>query len=341
MQKLWETYNKQIQFGLIVLATFICFRYLFVYISPFIIAYLLCRAIYPCADFIHRRLRIPVMLGCYGILALAAALLGIMLYYGLCGLGKNIVPFCQNMKVYLVILEQRFCDCCCVLEQKFQMREGILLQTVQTGWGALRDGFSNKWMPDMLQTSVGYIKAAVSVGAYLIVIIVATILMLRQWEHYKSSLHQKMQKMCGDFLSFVGIYLWAEIRIMSAVGLTCFLGLWAAHIRNAPALAVLTAFLDMLPFIGTGIVLLPVLIWQLLNQRFTAAAIVGVTYVLCVLVREFLEPKLISEKAGLSPLLTLAGIYAGVYLFGLAGIFLGPVFVLIITLVYRQMFCNS
>ena len=341
MQKIWETYKKEIKFGCVVFLIFICFRYFFVYISPFIIAWLLCRIIYPCADFLHNRLHIPIMVSGPVFLLLIAAVPGVILYYGLCGMSKSIVPFCQNVKYFLVILEERLCDCCCILEQKFQIQEGVIVNNIKTGWMTLRQGVSDKWVPSVLQNSVGYIRVIASAGAYLLVIFVATLLLLKEWNHYKTILHEKVQKIGGDLFSFLGIYVWAEARIMATVGFICFLGLFAANVKDAFGLAALTAFLDMLPFIGTGIILLPLLIWQVLNQKYRIALVIAITYALCVLARELLEPKLIGEKAGVSPLLTLAGIYMGVHVFGLAGIILGPVYVLIVTLIYRHMFCNS
>ena len=341
MQKIWERYQKEIKFGGIAVLIFICFRYFFVYISPFVFAYLICQAIYPCADFLHRRLHIPVMAGSMFILLLFTGLIGAVLYFGGCAAGRNLVSFSQDMQGCLYVLEDGLCDCLCALEQKFHMQKGTLAALAQLGLIKIKSGISEKWMPQILENSVSCIRVVGSVGAYLLVIFVAVILMLKEWRHYRSQVHRKMQKIGGNLLSFLGIYLWAEIRIMTAVGLTCFLGLFVAGVKRAPLLSVLTAFLDVLPFIGTGIVLIPVLLWQIAMHRYRAAVIVGITYVFCILARELLEPKLISEKAGVSPLLTLAGLYMGIYVFGLPGIFLGPVYVLAVTLLYRQMFCNS
>lgn len=341
MQKIWERYQKEIKFGGIAVLIFLCFRYFFIYISPFLFAYLICQILYPCADFLHRRCHIPLPAGGVLLFLLVIGLIGLVLYYGICSAGRNLVDFSQDMKGCLYILEDGLCDCLCALEQKFHMQKGTLEAAAQMGLNRIKYGISEKWMPNIVENSISYIQVVGSAFAYLIVIFVAVILMLKDWERYKSALHRKMQRIGGNLLSFLGIYLWAEIRIMTAVGMTCFVGLLVIGVKKAPLLAVLTAFLDVLPFIGTGIVLIPVLLWQIAVHRYRAAVIVGITYVFCILARELLEPKLISEKAGIPPLLTLAGLYMGVYVFGLAGIFLGPIYVLVITLLHRQMFCNS
>ena len=110
---------------------------------------------------------------------------------------------------------------------------------------------------------------------------------------------------------------------------------------NAPGLAVLTAFLDVLPFIGTGIMILPMAVWQFLKRNLFSGTILLLTYAAAVFAREYLEPKLISHKMGVSPILTLLGIYAGVKVFGVAGILLGPLYVIILAFVYRSSFANE
>ena len=53
-------------------------------------------------------------------------------------------------------------------------------------------------------------------------------------------------------------------------------------------------------------------------------------YVMCYILRQFLEAKLMGTQVGLSPLETLVSMYVGLQLFGLAGVFLGPIGLLMI-----------
>ena len=80
----------------------------------------------------------------------------------------------------------------------------------------------------------------------------------------------------------------------------------------------------MLPFIGTGIILIPLGIWQLLNGWYVQTVVCFILYGVCVIMREFLEPKLIGKKVGIYPIAILLSVYAGVKLFGLGGILKGP-----------------
>ena len=86
----------------------------------------------------------------------------------------------------------------------------------------------------------------------------------------------------------------------------------------------LAGILDALPFIGTGIVLVPLGIQQFLQGQYFRAFFCLLLYVVCIFVRELLEPKLIGKKVGVPPIAILLSIYAGIKLFGIWGIIGGP-----------------
>ena len=102
-------------------------------------------------------------------------------------------------------------------------------------------------------------------------------------------------------------------------------------------LGLLAGVMDVLPFIGTGLVLIPVSVFQLLEGKYLQAAVVLVLYVICVLIREFLEPKLIGNKVGIWPVGILFAVFAGVKLFGVAGIVKGPLGLVVICETYRYL----
>ncbi len=59
-------------------------------------------------------------------------------------------------------------------------------------------------------------------------------------------------------------------------------------------------------------------------------------YGICVLTREFLEPRLIGNKIGLSPVWILFSIYAGMKLFGVGGIVKGPLALIAISEILKE-----
>ena len=61
-------------------------------------------------------------------------------------------------------------------------------------------------------------------------------------------------------------------------------------------------------------------------------------YGVCALLREFLEPKLIGNKIGIWPVAILFSVFAGIRLFGVAGVIKGPLGLVIIWETCRYLF---
>jgi predicted PurR-regulated permease PerM len=125
-------------------------------------------------------------------------------------------------------------------------------------------------------------------------------------------------------LNYVITFVKAQGVILCVISLLCGVTLSIAGIAGGVFLGILAGCMDVLPFIGTGIVLVPLSVWQLLNGRYVQMVVCLVLYGVCVLLRELLEPKLIGKGTGIAPIWMLLAVYAGVKLFGVGGILKGP-----------------
>ena len=124
--------------------------------------------------------------------------------------------------------------------------------------------------------------------------------------------------------------------VVLCVGLLAAVVLTLCGIRQGVLWGLLAGVLDALPFIGTGIVLVPLGIQQFFAGRYVKTVFCLLLYVACIFVRELLEPKLIGKRVGVSPIAILLSIYAGVKLFGIWGIVGGPLGFVMIYQAYRS-----
>lgn len=91
------------------------------------------------------------------------------------------------------------------------------------------------------------------------------------------------------------------------------------------AISVGTALLDILPVFGTGTVLVPWAVINLFNGNIGLGIGLLVLYGLITVIRQILEPRLVAMNVGLPPIVTLAGMYLGLQLFGFIGLFALPI----------------
>lgn len=120
-------------------------------------------------------------------------------------------------------------------------------------------------------------------------------------------------------------YLRAYLYLFLITWGELLLGFFILRVRYAFLLSFLIAFVDLLPILGTGSVLIP---WSMV-QFFGGNAFLGggllVLYGIILLVRQFMEPHLLGKSLGLHPILTLFFGYAGWRFFGVFGMIFGPV----------------
>ncbi len=139
----------------------------------------------------------------------------------------------------------------------------------------------------------------------------------------------------SGFKKAVGGYFKAQFKIMIVITIILFIGLMIISTDYALLLALLIAFLDLLPVFGTGTVLWPWALICVINERYTEAIILMVLYVICQAVKQLLQPKMVGDSIGLSPLLTLFFLFVGYRFGGLLGVIIGiPVGMIIVNL-YR------
>ena len=126
-----------------------------------------------------------------------------------------------------------------------------------------------------------------------------------------------------------GGYLKCQLLLSVGVFLLLAAGFLLVGQAYSLLLALGLAVLDFIPLIGAGTVLAPWAVAELVAGRYAhAAELMGVWGVIVVF-RRVAEPKVLGSQTGLSPVLSLLGIYAGMKAGGVVGMVLGPVLLLV------------
>lgn len=128
-------------------------------------------------------------------------------------------------------------------------------------------------------------------------------------------------------------YFKAQFKIMVVITVILWIGFFIMQVKYAALLAVLIAFLDLLPFFGTGTVIWPWAAFKLLSGDYPIAAGLMIIYVICLLVHQLLQPKFIGDTVGLDSLTTLFCMFIGYRFRGVLGIIIAiPIGIIIINL---------
>ncbi|MDE5891987.1 MAG: AI-2E family transporter [Acetatifactor sp.] len=203
--------------------------------------------------------------------------------------------------------------------------ESTLLARLEEGMNYLQ----TEGAAGMLSGSLQYLKKLALLGGFIVTFIIAAVLLARDYDKIMNNLldreefHVLLEVICG-VIRYIATFVRAQLVIMSAISLLAGVVLSVSGIRHGALWGLLAGLLDALPFIGTGIVMMPLAVAALFQGNYGSAVVCLVLYAACVFLRELLEPRLIGKRMGISPIAVLMAVYAGIQLFGLWGIIKGP-----------------
>lgn len=146
-------------------------------------------------------------------------------------------------------------------------------------------------------------------------------------------LQERVILVINNMKFIVGGYFKAQFKIMGVVAIILLIGFGFLKVKYAVLLAALIAFLDMLPFFGTGTALLPWAVFKFLNGEYQFGFGLLIIYGVSQLVRQLIQPKIVGDTFGLNPLLTLIFMYSGYRLKGVFGMIIAvPVGMIVINM---------
>lgn len=96
----------------------------------------------------------------------------------------------------------------------------------------------------------------------------------------------------------------------------------------AAIIAVGIAIFDILPVAGSGGILIPWAVISLILGNTGQAVGLIIIYIIISVIRQYIEPKIVGTSLGVHPIVTLAGLYFGLKLFGFMGMFIVPIAVM-------------
>lgn len=327
--------NKLIKCGIITLLVYLFFRFLFPLVAPFCVAFILITLFYPLFSRIQEKIPMRKKFLVVGVLLLCLIFLAVILWI----LGYSSSMQMEKITAFLETAYRRLQiflhECCYSLDGRFGWKGYEIENFVVEKMTVIMENVQVQVIPRMLSSSYTCVKGILEAVAFLFITLVAAILLEKdyalflQWLKTSEDLSFVWKALEG-VLNYIITFLKAQGIILLIISVFGSAVLWATGIYGGVFWGILAGCLDVLPFIGTGVVLVPMAIWQLLNGHYLRMTVCILLYIACIVIREFLEPKLIGSRMGIAPVMMLLAIYAGIRLFGIGGIIEGPLALIVI-----------
>ncbi len=134
----------------------------------------------------------------------------------------------------------------------------------------------------------------------------------------------------------VGGYFKAQLKIEVWMYFLLLIGLGILRVNYFGLIALGIAFLDFLPFLGTGTVLIPWAIIRILTAQYRTAIGLLIIWGVGQLARQLIQPKIVGDSIGVPPLPTLFLLYIGYKLGGVLGMILAVPLGLLVYSLYEE-----
>ena len=308
-------YRKEMVTGvMLALLLFLFLKYIFPLLSPFLLAYLTVYAVYPLLYKLEVKWKIRKTITMFLVLGILVIIILSLIWVIIAISGGSVEETLPH-----------------VLEWKDRL-------FLTSGNAILHD-----LLPEILKNTVSYIQKVFPVLAYIGIYLIATILMAKDFDGLMSKVHKigaldSFMDIVGKILRTAGMYIKAQMILIIIIMGICIAGFYCIGITSPILLGILAGILDALPFIGTGIVLIPTSLIFFLEREIMKGVICLFIYIVCIGVRELLEPKLVGKGLGILPVILLISIFAGIKLFGVAGIVKGPLGIVLYKNIWVMLF---
>jgi len=143
---------------------------------------------------------------------------------------------------------------------------------------------------------------------------------------FNSNFVEARSFLSGTLLKMIKAYA----IILSITFFEMLIGMSILKVKYALPIAAIVAILDILPLIGTGGIIIPWAIIELILKNYRMGLGLLLLYVVITIVRNTVEPKIVGHQIGLNPVITITAMYAGLRLFGFVGFICAPLIAILI-----------
>ena len=318
---------------LILIGLFLAFK-LSIFYMPFLIAFIISLMIEPAIRFLMRKMKLTRKLSSIIIFIIVSVIIIGSLIWGIVSLISEASNLLKDLNGYVekaYILFQNFTN-------KFDFDKIHLPNEINT----------------IIQNSTGGLLNVVTsiptIAIYFVITIMALYLIcvdkvyiLDQIEHhFPKRWVFKVGTHIRDLTKTLGGYLKAEATLILVSFIISLVGLYILkfakfNIEFPLLMALFIGFVDALPILGSGTVMVPWAIISALNGDLKLGIAIVILFIIMSVIRQFLEPKLVSKHIGTHPIFTLIAMYTGFKFIGVIGMLVGPIILIVIKNVFATL----
>ncbi|MEC2054693.1 sporulation integral membrane protein YtvI [Peribacillus psychrosaccharolyticus] len=339
--------------GIVVLGGVALF-YLSTYTYPFIIAIFIAFFMNPLVDFFEKKARMPrglaVLVSLLLILSIFAGLITLLVVEIVSGadyLGEVVPKHLVTVVDYIedLIVKQilpLYNQTAALFKNLDTGQQDTILDNIQNIGQTIATTAGN-FIQSFFQNIPGIIGWIPNTATVLVFSALATFFISKDW-YRLSNLSNKLLpdkvyvstvRIIKDLKRALFGFIKAQFTLVSITTVTVLIGLLFLKVRYSITIALICGLVDIVPYLGTGTIFIPWIIYEFISGNTSLGIGLSVLYTIVIVQRQLIEPKVLSSSIGLDPLATLVALFVGYKMIGILGLIAGPVTLVIINTLQR------
>jgi sporulation integral membrane protein YtvI len=304
---------------------------------PLIAAFITALFLEPAVVYLQQKFEIGRRLSVLCIFLLFVLIIGISGYFLTTTAITEAIDLVENTPVYI----NEITDAWYKAENSLIKAANDLPKEVITEISDRTEQFLNKLKNDMIAfINIDNLKALLTnIPNFLIsflVYLIALFLFLIDLPSLRKSVYSHLTEKTADKVNFMTSrlsyvvfgFLKAQFLVSVIIFIVALIGLLFIVPEYAMAMSAIIWLIDFIPIIGSIVILGPWSIFHLLTGNLALGLQLGVLALILLIIRRTVEPKVMGNQIGLSPLSTLIAMYLGLKLFGILGFIIGPLLII-------------
>lgn len=344
----WTRVGKRILTVIFILIGLLLAFRLSVFYLPFLIAFILSLMMEPAIRWLMKRIKLTRKASSIVLFILVSGIILGGLAWGIITLFSEASNLLSDLNQYvekLYALFQQFTNQFDV--SKIHLPDEVITILQNSTGGVLSS--ASDWVRNVLNGVISTVTSIPTIAIYFVITVMALYLMcvdkiyiLDQVEHHMPKTWvMRLGNHMRDLIKTLGGYLKAEATLILVSFIISLIGLYVLKFMGFaiefPLLIALgIGFVDALPILGSGTVMVPWAIICGLNGDLQLGIGIIVLLIIMSVVRQFLEPRLVSKHIGVHPIFTLIAMYTGFKFIGVMGMLIGP----IILIIFKNVFAT-
>ena len=331
-----------------ILGIYLAFKFAIFYM-PFLIAFILSQLIEPIIRFLMRNFKMKRKISSIIVFVISLSIIIGLLAWGIASLISEAYNLLNGLNGYFEIISSKFQNIMNQIDLTKLNLSGDIINIINNSALDVLSAIT-EWAKGFLTNLLNIITSIPTMGIYVVITVLSLyfictdkIYMLDQLEHHLPKIWvRKISKFIKEVSSSLGALLKAEVILVLVSFFICLIGLYLYKIVGLnvayPLLAALAiGFVDALPIFGSAAVMIPWAIITAFNGDIKLAICLLVLLAIMSIVRQIIEPRIVSGQIGIHPIFTLIAMYTGFKFIGILGMLLGPIILIILKQVFSTM----